>query len=545
MKNKTVYGVVILALVFLALLPGKDLFAGQYADYNWFWVFYEYEKTDSFKSFTVRPFFLRNEKKGQKFETSLMPIIYWRYKYPNRDEYRGLFGIMHSVDYTHKTGIKDFDLFLFPVFFYGSSPDKRDRYMMIWPFGGSIRGKFGIEKVSPYVFPGFLLFVFFPPASVFSWTTTFYVILSVLPAYMTIEDRGYKAFSIFWPLIQKGESKNRYDFRVLPFFSYSRKKGFYENYSYLMIFNYRKMFYTNDVHKTFLALFLYGKKWSDSGVLAATTILWPFFSWGYDKRIKSYQMNLPWPLIQIQDCDEPKIKKRIFFPFYGEYNFRNIKTVFVTPLYFHLNKKGENFNSDYYYTFLFIVWYFKREYKVSDKYYGKQWRYFKIWPLFNVEYNDAGDFAFNLLSVFPMRDRVGYEKLYQPFFSIFEYKRFRSGEKRLGFLMRLYFQRWSNDFLFIKIPLLFSYSQSKDKMTELSFFMYMFAYEHEKKGKYIRLFWIPIRIGDADPDLELIGSNKPVRKEEKNPKYHHLSDYSYYISYNMPLKSFKVSCNFF
>ncbi|MDY6970162.1 MAG: hypothetical protein SVR08_16120, partial [Spirochaetota bacterium] len=139
-----------------------------------------------------------------------------------------------------------------------------------------------------------------------------------------------------------------------------------------------------------------------------------------------------------------------------------------------------------------------RDYKKkTDPVYGNSWRYFKLWPVFEYEYDDRGNLSFNLLSLLPFRDPEGYEKLYQPFWTIIEYSRLESGEKRLGLLLRIYYQRWGDDFMYIKIPFIFSYGSSDEILVELSFLFSMFAYCNDSEGKYLRLFWIPLKIGEG------------------------------------------------
>ncbi len=246
-----------------------------------------------------------------------------------------------------------------------------------------------------------------------------------------------------------------------------------------------------------------------------------------------FELNFPWPLVQWQTSGDPQIIKRIFFPFFGTYKENNKEMFFVTPLYISLKKQSDSFESEYYINAL-IIWYFKREYKNKPSpEYGTSWRYFKIWPLFQYEYDDRGNLSFNLLSLFPFRDPDGYEKLYQPFWTLFEYKRMESGEKRLGILLRIYFQRWSEDFLNIKMPVIFSYGSSKGSINKLSFMDYctlfcynsdksgkyisllfsMFAFNNDSDGNYIRLFWIPIYL-QTKPDNNVASANSQVTNED-------------------------------
>ena len=158
-----------------------------------------------------------------------------------------------------------------------------------------------------------------------------------------------------------------------------------------------------------------------------------------------------------------RISSKEYFSRSAEHIKKRIKRCFSQHRYYiSLKKKSDTFESEYYINAL-IVWYFKREYKNKPSpEYGNSWRYFKIWPLFQYEYDDRGNLSFNTLSLFPFRDPEGYEKLYQPFWTLFEYRRLESGEKRLGILLRLYYQRWNEDLLNVKMPVLFSYGSSEN-----------------------------------------------------------------------------------
>lgn len=482
-------------------------------DFDWFWMLYEKETGDTGRSKVYRPFFLENVYEKELFQASLMPVIYWRTKTENRDEWKGFFGLFNSIGYRHENGVKDYDMGFFPLFYYGKSVDAKDKYRLIWPIGGTIKGKLAHEEISPWIFPGVLLFFIYPPstaAAFFSLRSVFFLALSLVPVYVTYKDRDYHAWAIFWPLIQKGKSPNRDEFRILPFYAHNYKKDFYDNYSILMLFNWRKIFYKNDELNTLFALPFIGTKWSSSGRFAASTLLWPLFSWGYDRNNGDMEINMPWPLVQIKETENPKTTKRIFFPIYGLYKYLNKETFFITPLYFTMKEKSSSFESEYN-VFAIIFWYFKREYKTMHNYYGRSWRYIKLWPIIQWEDNDLGDFSVNVLSLLPMRDQNRYEKMYQPFWSIFEYRMLRSGEKRLGILMRTYYQVWGKDYFKLKIPLLFTYSDFMDRVREVSFLLSMFGYENGREGRFLRLFWVPVKIGDG-----VMAGNGPGYEEKMN-----------------------------
>jgi hypothetical protein len=521
--------------ILLFLFLYQNIYSNEVPSFNWYWVFYESEESNSSRSFVIRPFYLENinTKNNNIFTASLIPVLFWEYESKNKTDWKSLFGLIGSVDYVHTNGIRDYDFGAFPFILYGKSPDARDKYLHIWPFGGVIKGKLGQDKIKTIAFPGVLLFFVYPIMFPPTWMNIGIFFISLIPAYVDYESRDYKAHGILWPLIQWGTSPTRDDKRIIPFYAHNYKKDTYDNYSILMIFNYGKAIMKNDEERTFFAFPFFGRRWNISSIRNSGTLLWPFFSWGYDIKRGAFELNFPWPIVQWQTSHDPHIIKRIFFPFFGKYIENNKEMFFMTPLYISLKKESDSFDSEYYINAL-IIWYFKREYKKEPSpEYGTSWRYFKIWPLFQFEYDDRGNSSFNLLSLFPFRDPDGYEKLYQPFWTLFEYKRLESGEKRLGLFLRIYFQRWNEDLFNVKMPLLFSYGTSKNSNINLSFMDYcnllcynsdkdgnhigllfsMFSYSNDKDGNYIRLFWIPIYL-QAKPDKKSDTANIKVTNEE-------------------------------
>ncbi|HPB84007.1 MAG TPA: hypothetical protein PK200_18385, partial [Spirochaetota bacterium] len=46
---------------------------------------------------------------------------------------------------------------------------------------------------------------------------------------------------------------------------------------------------------------------------------------------------------------------------------------------------------------------------------------------------------------------------------------------------------------------IFTYGESANRVREVSFLLSMFSYENTPAGRYLRLLWIPLRIGEGDP----------------------------------------------
>jgi len=467
---------------------------------NWFWFFYESTKGPAVSSVVYRPFFLEAKNEENMFQASLMPIVFWRYKSERNDITKGFFGLYGSTDRKHLDSKKDYDSGLIPLYLYGSGDRVKDNYLFVYPIGGNIRGKLGYERISPYIFPGIALFFLYPPSGFFTWKTMFFALASLIPVYTEFEFKDYKGYAILWPFIAWGKGDKREDFRFLPFYAHNSKDGQYDNYSYLLLINYRELYLSNDERYTFFFFPFYGKRWNKNETMKSHTVLWPFFSWGYDRDKNETSYNLPWPFVQIADSDKPKMKKRIFFPFYGTYETSTYDSMFVGPFYFRIKRDASYYKSEYHVSFL-IAWYFKREYPGGHEYYGKSWRYVKLWPLFQLEWNDAGLYSINILSLLPFRDTAGYERLYQPFWTLFEYRVKPDGEKHLGLILRTYYQVWNKDFFKMKIPFIISYEKRRETITDFTVLLGSFGYEKDRKGAYLRLLWLPIRIGEGDENL--------------------------------------------
>ncbi len=488
MKYSGLRNVVHIVLVSIIVVFGLCTCVVASNDFDWFWCVYE-KGTYYNSTYTVyRPLYLKNVYNEGSFTASLMPVIYWKYITPRQHTTKGAFGFYESVDYWGSQHYEN-DTGIFPFVLYGVSTDEKDRYFHLWPFGGTIKGKLATDTITTYIFPGVALFFLYPTSSYY--VLAVYLVASLVPVYVHYTSKDYDAQGIFWPLIQWGKSPIRDDFRIMPFYAHSKKKGFYDTYSYGLLYNVRKEYIGNDTMNTVFLVPLYVRRWLESGKAEGSSLLWPFFSWGYNDKHGNFEINFPWPFVQLRDCDDPYIYKRIFFPFYGKYIEKNNTTFFITPLYFVLEKQNAGFESQYsIYGILF--WYFKRDYSNEHQRYGKHWRFYKLWPLFQYEYNDKGDSSFAFLSIMPFRDEEGYERLYQPLFSIIEYSKQSNGDRRFGLLLRTYFQSWNDNYFAMKIPFIISYSEKDNALNHISLLLSFFSYTNDDTVQELCIGWIPV-----------------------------------------------------
>jgi hypothetical protein len=210
------------------------------------------------------------------------------------------------------------------------------------------------------------------------------------------------------------------------------------------------------------------------------------FSYGYDKRTSETNYNFIFFLFQYGYSNDKDYRKLICFPFYGYSHYASKDFTFITP--FYIQMKSNNYHEKG------IFYYFVPFYIYSNKTFPKEERsesYLKIWPFYRYSKDPEGNLEWNTLSLFPFRSST-FERVWDPVWSLVEYKNFINGEKRFSLFMRLYSQRWSEDEFHMYIPLLIDYSKSESS-NSWSFFYGFLGYEKkEEKSKFQFLWFIQI-----------------------------------------------------
>lgn len=525
-RNKNINSIIYIFLInFLFLgFSGKktgslsNLHAGEtekkepIASYEEYWLFYDELKLGILNIRTIRPFYMKerfikrerdvDDLDESPYRISILPPILDIVKTRSIKSYSSF----QIFDYTMRLGVSgkekgeimDSDFAIFPIILSGSGKSKRDNYFAIFPFGGTIKGKLGMDYIH---------FVLFPIYVNYGYKRT-----------------KYDATSIFWPFFLMGKGYNRYEFRLFPFYSYSFEKENFRRYRILWpLFYYEENFLgSTSPQQVVMLLPLFGVKQRFRS--KSYTVFWPFFSWGRDDYRGTSEYNILWPIIQWADSRDPYMYKRYFFPFFGIYKFRNKRSIYVSPLYFEMKSYTKKMltRQSFLIPMIWISQKFRPAPRSKDAIRETSF-YFKIWPLFHY-YNDKEDgyFQVNIFSPLWFRRENSVETLYSPFWSIFTMKEvtyyklspeereyYRSnfldkGEmalvedksvrfKYLSLLFRLYSQWEIRDTFHWQIPLLVNYTSKEDAGYKLQFFYGLFEYNSldttDDKKPFFRLFW--------------------------------------------------------
>ena len=455
------------AILFLVFIQTTAVLAGipdqvhrdSRSEYSQFWFLYEKEKRDGETELTIRPFYSSYHDKYRNYrQKSVLWPIYFSQKTDNWYYWTFLY-IFSGTSVRHPDTGYDKDFIISPLFVWGRGETPRDKYYGFFPLFGKVKSKVSWSEIRYFLFP----------------------------LYASWEYKDFKAYSFIWPLMLYGKSATRYEFRILPLFSIKKKYGQYERYSVLWPFiQWGKILQDKKEPVSFGFFFpFYAWKKSAYGNMRSYSVLWPLFSYGYDKRTGEKNLNAFFFLYQYGYSREKDYYKHIIFPFYGYYRFAGKQTRFITPFYINLKSDTSHMKTNY--TFLVpFFWKMKRYFPHLDS----EDVYYKLWPLFRYHRSPDGEVSWNFLSLLPVRSEKG-EKIWDPIWSIMEYKKLVNGEKRLSLFMRLYTQRWSKDELHIHVPLLFDYSKTPE-MFRWRIFYGLLGYERINGKRKFQVFWIKI-----------------------------------------------------
>ncbi|MBL8019812.1 MAG: hypothetical protein JNM27_09120 [Leptospirales bacterium] len=394
-------------------------------DRSYYQLLFLFDRTTSTgqSEWMLHPFASRyqNSERSYTYTTVLYPTFYLHGTY--RWSRWTLLYLFSGEEFYHEDAGDDEDVFLTPILYWGKGDTTRERYFSLFPLYGHIHNKLSYSDIHYVLFPLYA-----------SWS-----------------HREYEAKGVLWPVVMWGGSPTRSDFRIFPFFSRKVHEGKYERYTVLWPFFQwsREGLDKKEPRSVFLFFPFYGRKWSDDGNMSAHTVLWPLFSWGSDKKTNGFDMNLFWFLFQYGKSDDPHIRKLIVFALYGHYTFGSKGSVkdpdgvysqqaqFISPFYVRLNTNSALLSSEDTYFIPFFMYartYYKREREMET--------YLKIWPLFYVSNSSTGAFSVRSLTLWPFRSDE-FDRVWGPYYSIFEYSRFENRDRYFSVLFRIYSRYWN------------------------------------------------------------------------------------------------------
>jgi hypothetical protein len=338
-----------------------------------------------------------NDLRGNMFEVqALWPIgLYRRTEGPTRLRIRSLPFFSH-VEHQHPNGPLDVDTAFYPLIMTGRTTGE-GRYFAFFPFGGTLRGFFGRDRIR------FALF----------------------PLYADTKLGEHRSWHVLWPIFRYSKGGGRTSFRFFPLFGWKKKDNWYKKLFVLWPFFARVQTWlgTDRPCDSWFFLPFYGKQQTPFGKIHY--FLYPFFSYQRNDRPgnRFQEWNMPWPLVSMTRGDQEW--RTAFWPFWGKRRRpKSLKVFTLYPVYrYFMYGDPEWLMQRRYVLPLYWSW------KVTENGSFLQGRR-KGWPFFDYTMQGQATKQFRTLSpLWFWRPKGGFERNYSDFWKLYQYRRWADGMK--------------------------------------------------------------------------------------------------------------------
>lgn len=440
------------------------------SDYHQFWFLYESEKRGVQTCFYLRPLYanFKDETTAYRYKAILSPL-YYREETNHWYTWTSLF-FFSGTGIKHEEGDEEDDILLTPFLFWGKGDTPKENYLSIYPFYGKMKNKLSYQEIRYFIFP-----------------------LLLFPLYSEWNYKTYEAKSVLWPLTLRGKSETRDELRVFPFYSHKVHTGKYKRYSILWpFFQWGEERMDKKEPSSYHLFFpFYLAKDTESGSMKSRAFLWfpilnSLFSYGYDKKTGQTNYSALFIFLQYTTSEKKDTEKFVIFPFYGHSYYAGKSAEFITPFYISLSQNTNHLKAKS--TFLLPFFSVMKQEFVGT---GREDLYWKLWPLIRYHRDAEGNLSWNTISMIPVRFEA-MEDIWEPIFSIIEYKKLVNGEKRLHLVTRIYSQRWSDKELSIHIPLLVEFNKNENGFKYDFFYGFIGIDTREEKNKFKMLWFLEI-----------------------------------------------------
>lgn len=337
----------------------------------------------------VRPFYCRVSDPATKRKRSdvLWPVAVSR---NFEDEKQWRFLVMHYHDFDATNPTSRYRFVIFPVYFQGRDGSGRD-YAAVFPIGG---------RIHEYLWRDEIEFLFFP--------------LLARHSINKVETRDF-----LWPVFSRTSGKGIYRFRVFPFYARSYHRDKFEKRFYMWpFFTWARYKEPGHAGTAYIVWPLWGRVKLDDE--RTWMVLPPLFRFSKGQRLDySYY---PWPFVQ---HSRGLVQKFYIWPFWGEKRMHGVYSAFyLWPLGW--DKRADR-GDEIVRLRLAIPFYqgatrLDRK-KAPDGSRNVRSLYRKIWPLYSWQ-RDADESRFRMLELWPLRETGPVERLYAPFWTLYQRTQF-------------------------------------------------------------------------------------------------------------------------
>jgi hypothetical protein len=355
-------------------------------------------------SYGFRPLFQETHSGGVEQGNALYPLFTWR----KEDDYRtfSFFQLVNSSTDTPPSAPGEHRFDIWPFYFSREAVDPADSYRAFFPLGGTIKNRFGKDRIN------FVLF----------------------PLYARTEKSGKNTLHTPWPFLRSISGEGNHGFEFWPLFGRSGRPDDYDRQFYLWPLIYKSVANleeeTPDIKVGVLPFYS-----RDTGPgYISETYAWPFF--GYAHRTIPYRYNEQryfWPLLVQGEGDERLVNR--WAPFYTHSIIKGSeKTWFLWPLFRDQRWEADGVaqRKD---QFLFFLYWSLRQQSLTNPAAAPAHKT-HLWPFYSAWNNGDGRKQVQALSpfevFFPGNETV--RQLWSPLFAVYRYDRYPGATARHSLL---------------------------------------------------------------------------------------------------------------
>ncbi|HEX2860550.1 MAG TPA: hypothetical protein VHN79_02875 [Lacunisphaera sp.] len=339
----------------------------------------------------VRPLFMTSHADGVTEGNFIYPFFTWR----NEAEYRtfSFFQLVNLRTDRPADGPVDERFDVWPFYFSRQAPDPAASYRAFFPLGGTIRNRFGRDRIH------FTLF----------------------PLYSHTEKSGKHVTHAPWPFLRFIGGEGHHGFEFWPLYGRSARPGDYDRRFWLWPFGYRSVRNLSDpIPDLQVGVLPFYTRDTGPGYIREN-YAWPFF--GYTHRTEPYRYDERryfWPFL-VQGKGDDRLVNR-WGPFYTHSVIKGTeKTWLLWPVYRNQRWEADGVAQEKDQVLFFLWWSLEQKSLANPA--AAPARKTHLWPLLSAWDNGAGRRQVQALSpfeiFFPRNDTV--RQLWTPLFALYRY----------------------------------------------------------------------------------------------------------------------------
>jgi hypothetical protein len=441
-----------------------------------FWPLFQYssDPTEGEKEIDgLGPFFLWR-KDPHRSQWAIRPLLYWTEdqalpllrlefiypfgKYQDKEaEEKAYLAPLSLYRKEEFEGQKRWDFQFFP-FFIGETV-KGKEYFGLFPFFGTLLGRYGKEEIRFYFWP----------------------------LYGESTSEGVRTTHLLWPLFSfiEGEKKRGYYF--WPFYGQREEVGVSQTEFIIWPFylRQRKGMDTDDPIDEWMFFPFYVSK--ESRRFQSKTYLWPLFSHARNRFGGFEQWDFPFPFFQ--SLKGENLRGMRIFPFYGyKVKTGEVRRAFI---FYPLYQVEEDRIGDVQEKTIRILLLSRIHTGRVDQDIKRE-RSLRIWPFFEYERGETGYSRLSFFYLFPFKDE-GFERSWFPLFHIFHWEKDPQGSISANLLWGFYKRVKKEGIDSWEVAHLVGLKRGKGWKT-LSFLKGLFQYRGDERTADLRLFYLPFHL---------------------------------------------------